>query len=107
MNRRIENAVRQAASERDLNFNAVIKLSDGVIVVDTRITRDPNRSRNGGEYSYWEKFWSHRAQVLAQTFCSCDFWQPEEEPEILGLNWDELVNLTQQYAREYDVPVES
>lgn len=56
---------------------------NGNYFIDTRITRDERRSNNGGEYSYWTEYWHDLAsgRTYRQEKCSCDFWQPMEEPE--------------------------
>jgi hypothetical protein len=104
MNERIERALEAQASERGQGFAHVeVFMGDRRIMIDTRASRDPKRSSNGGEYDYWLRLWPAAGNIFAQERCSCDFWQPEEGagPEIIGSEADwpglghEIVTATQ------------
>ncbi|RPJ40117.1 MAG: hypothetical protein EHM35_00495 [Planctomycetaceae bacterium] len=106
MYRRIENAILVAKDERADGFDARVELSDKKIVIETRISRDPSRARNGGEYNFWQELWPDASGgALMQEFCSCDFWQPEGEPEVLGLTFKEAEELVRTLAAERGVPI--
>ena len=103
MNNRIEDAVLRAKEEFELDFPAYITIKDDVIEIDTRISRDPSRANDGGEYNFWLEIWPHRGNVLVQEFCSCDFWQPEDEPEITELDWAGAKALVKSLAARHKV----
>ena len=87
---RLENAILAARDEQRLGFLARVEITDEMIRIDTRISRNPAKSNNGGDYFYHEEFWPSGGQILWQEFCSCDFWQPMDEPEAVGEEdgWD-------------------
>lgn len=108
MDKRIKNAISECKEERRLEFPAVIKIGPGLILIDTRWSRDPRRANNGGEYYFWEEIWPNEyGDVLMQKFCSCDFWQPEDEPEILGLVWGEVAPLVRELCARHGIPIEN
>jgi len=107
MYKRIESAILEAKEERRLDFPAIVRVEDDRILIDTRWSRNPAKSNNGGEYFHWEEIWPNEyGDVLMQEFVSCDFWQPEDEPEVLGLTWDEVRSTVKALAAEHGVPVE-
>jgi len=103
---RIKNAILEAKEERRLDFDAVVLVETDLVQIDTRISRNPLKSRNGGEYSFWESIWpTPGGETLMQTFSSCDFWGPEEEPEIIPLTFGEAKIETIRLADKHGVPV--
>ena len=103
--KRIEIAIEAAADERGAGFGAYISVSDSEIVIDTRISENPNRACNGGEYAFWLRIWPDRGRVLVQEFCSCDFWQPEKEPEIIRQDWKSVKAVVKKLAAKLNVPI--
>ena len=80
---RIASAIKEAKDERNLGFDARIIIYDDFpeVKIETRISRDPRRSSNGGEYHHWLRLRPNpEGRTLAIDRCSCDFWQPEDEP---------------------------
>ena len=56
--------------------------NNGHWYVDTRITRNERYSNNGGEYSFWTEYWHANGRTYRLEKCSCDFWQPMQEPDV-------------------------
>ena len=52
------------------------------VIIDTMFSRDESRQFNGGSYHYWTRYWKEGKNIYRQEQCSCDFWQPMEEPEV-------------------------
>lgn len=105
----IENALMAAKEERELDFDARVTLKpDREITIDTRISRDSRRSNNGGEYSFWLKIWPNEyGGLLVQEFCTCDHWQPDDEPQLFdGILFDYAVGVVDECERKYGVPLE-
>jgi hypothetical protein len=57
----------------------------GIRIV-TRVSRDPSRSNNGGDYYFWVDFWRRAdGYIFSQRTSSCDFWQPDDHgPARIG-----------------------
>jgi len=63
--------------ERKAGFRACARiLSNGNLCIDTRISRNPSRSNNGGDY--YSTLIIRPDGFVRQT-SSCDFWQPDNE----------------------------
>ena len=76
----------QMREERVAGFPATLgTANNGRFFIDTRITRDAGRSNNGGEYSFWTEYWNEAGKAYRLEQCSCDFWQPMDEPEAFDV----------------------
>jgi hypothetical protein len=103
MNERIDRALTECAAEYGLGFAAEVLVSGERIVIDTRVSRNPLLSANGGDYHLWLRLWPHAGNILAQERNSTDFgWNPDPELEIVGSEEDwpglshEIVTAAQQ-----------
>lgn len=67
----IQNAMK--ASLADGNGQGSWKIEKDSISVTTQFSKDPSRSSNGGEYSYWRDYKLVEGGVLAKDDWSCDF----------------------------------
>ena len=79
----INNDLAQMREEQAAGFHAGIGTTRlGRFYIDTRITRNAGCSNNGGQYSYWTEYWNEAGKAYRLEQCSCDFWQPMDEPEV-------------------------
>jgi hypothetical protein len=76
--------VIKAAIEQNSACGGYRTVDGETIRIQTKISRDPSRRNNGGEYDFWLKVWRRDGRTYARTCCSCDFWQPNEGQEIEG-----------------------
>ena len=103
----MERFFHKAAGERKAGFETFLSFSKGkqVARLDTKISRDPSRSNNGGEYFFWAKVWYQKGTgVFVQERCSCDFWQPENEPKLIAPSWATAKRVLRRLAREHGIP---
>lgn len=85
MQEAMKNDLAQMREEQAAGFRADTGTTvTGRFYIDTRITRDWRRSNNGGEYSFWTEYWydADTRKTYRLERCSCDFWQPMDEPEF-------------------------
>lgn len=84
-------AADYAAMREDADMGATCgETNNGNWYIDTRMSRNPRYSNNGGDYNYWTEYWYADGKTYRQERSSCDFWQPQDEPE----NCDGLVDFT-------------
>jgi len=104
-NSRITGAILDRRNARDPGWGRRVSVSEGAIDIDTRASRDPRRSRNGGEYYEWlHLFHGKTGTVYAQDCTSCELSQ-RDEPEAISADWDSVVSQVTELAQRYDVPV--
>ena len=103
---RIEDEILSCAEERKLGFPTDITIGPGRIKIDTRWSRDPLRSNNGGEYYYWFVIENHDGSVTMRSDWSCDFAQLQEEPETFPGSFEEALAIVRHLARRQGVPIQ-
>ena len=77
--------LRDFAEELEAGYDVGLVLTPARIEVETRVSRDPSRSSNGGEYDFWTVYTKSGSRVYRLEKASCDFWQPMDEPEVCHL----------------------
>ena len=83
MKRAITEDYAAMSEEQAAGFSADCGIANnGNWYIDTRISRDDRYSNNGGDYYYWTEYWHDGGRTYRQEKCSCDFWQPMDEPEV-------------------------
>lgn len=103
----IADALACAASERRRGLDAQVKIAADGVTIDTRISRDPLRAANGGDYDHWTTVTTENGMVVARQRSSCDFWQPQEDPEatIPADRYAEVVQFIRREAEALSIPV--
>ena len=116
METEVRQAVLEAGQEVALGYAAGIEITDDLIRIDTRISRDPSRSRNGGEYFEWLTLKRHPddyewlrsehfgGNVLMRRSTSCELVELREG-QLIKANWSQLVTDILALATEFRVPV--
>jgi hypothetical protein len=107
MHDRIGQALAECAAERGLGFDAVVRYCKHKVIIDTRISRDPRRSNNGGEYYFWLSVWPTDSQtVVVRKRSSYDGdWEPDYEPEPIGSGWKDIKARIRREARQLGIPI--
>lgn len=103
----LADALCSAVEERNVGQDARVIVESDCLLIDTRISRDPLRSSNGGEYNYWTVIRTTGGMVVADRRSSCDFWQPQDAPEptIAADRSAEVVQFILHHAQRLGVPV--
>ena len=103
----IADAILSLRDEVALEWGGAVSIGETVVRIDTRASRDPRRSRNGGEYYEWvEVRRNEYGQVLIEDCTSCELAN-RHEPELVGDNWQAIVSEILALAERYKVPVVS
>lgn len=103
---RIADAVLALRDELDEEWGgSVVITDDEEIRIDTRASRDPWRSSNGGDYYEWLSIWcGDTGTVYAENCTSCELAR-RDEPEAIGSDWNAVVEQVMALAEKYGVPV--
>ena len=103
----IKYALGKCAAERALGFPAAISYRHDRVKIETRVSRRPSQSNNGGDYYFWLSIWPTNSQtVVSRNFSSCDMdWEPDPEPQIIGQGWKVVKAFVRAEARKLGIPV--
>jgi hypothetical protein len=103
----IKTALEECAAERARGFTAIIQYSHDHVLIDTRVSRNPSRRNNGGDYDFWLSVWPTNSQtVVSRRRCSCDMdWEPDYEPQIVGSGWKAIKAFIRAEARKMNIPI--
>ncbi len=103
---RIIDCTRQTVEERQKGMDACVSIYPDRIEIDTYITRNVEKSSNGGDYTFWTCIRLDKQVIMAKDCCTCDFWQPQEEWEpYVDMTTQEAIKIVEDVAKAYDVPV--
>ena len=95
------------AQREEIALGAKIGYTEKGAYIDTRISRDPERSHNGGEYNFWTNYLVRDGGVLVEWCWSADF-DINEEPEFytLDLSVYELHDLIKEIEQNIQNQIE-
>ena len=104
----LRQSIDAAKEERRRGFAASVDVykDKEYLTIDTYISRDPNRSRNGGEYNFWTVVQKNDwGEAIVEECWSCDFATLQHEPYLIRANYVQIQSMVEMLALAAGVPV--